>query len=303
MQAIKGENLTWIDIKNPQDPDVRWLKKRFRFHPLVLKEILPPIDYPKIENFGDYLFITIFYPYFDRETSSTVPFELDIIVGKDFLVTVHYKDIVPLKAVFDKCNLYKEIREEYTDEGSGELLYRIIRGIFQACFPKLGHIKDNINEIEADIFNKEYRESVNRISLVKRDIIGFQRIISPQKIVLEKLIEESEKFFGKKLTPYFHNLLSQHDQINGILKTQYQTLFALDSTNESLLTNRTNEIIKILTLFSVVVFPLTLLAAIFGMNTDYLPFVGKEGDFWIITGIMLGGMVLMLGFFKFKKWI
>jgi len=303
MQIIKAKKLIWIDIKKPKEEDVEWLKKNFDLHPLVLKEILPPIDYPKLENYGNYLFITLFYPYFDRKTFSTLPFELDIIVGKNYLITLHYKDIVPLKAIFDRCNLYEDIREEYTDEGAVELLYRIIQGILSACFPKLSHIKQNIDEIEKAIYRKEYQQTVNKISLVKRDIIGFQRIITPQKLVLQKLVAEIPKIFGEKFIPYYHNLLSLYEQVRGILNTQSQTLNALDSTNQSLLTTRTNEIIKTLTIFSVIVFPLTLLAAIFGMNTTYLPFVGSPYDFWIISGIMVGATIFMLAIFKLKKWI
>ncbi len=255
MQIIKAKNLTWIDIKNPQEEDVQWLKENFKLHPLVLKEILPPIDYPKIENFGKYLFITLFYPYFDKETFRVMPLELDIIVSKNYIITIHYKDIVPLKAIFDRCNLYEEIREEYTDEGAGELLYRIIQGILSACFPKLGHIKQNIDNIEKAIFAKSYRETVTRISLVKRDVIGFQRIIETSKLALENLSKEVPQVFGQYFLPYFHNLIGLYEQISSILATQYRTISSLESTNQSLLTTRTNEIIKLLTIFSVIVFP------------------------------------------------
>ena len=303
MQIIKAKNLTWIDIKNPKDEDLQWLKKNFKLHPLVLKELLPHLDYPKIENFGNYLFIVLFYPFFDRKTSRTIPFELDIIVSKNYIITNHYKDIVPLKAIFDKCNLYEDIREEYTDEGPAELLYRIINGIFLACFPKLSHIKQNIDGIENQIFQKEYKKTVPQTSLIKRDIIGFQRIIEPQKLVLTNLAQEAQTLFNKKFLPYFHNLISLHNQIQGILNTRHKTLSALESTNQLLLTTKTNEIIKVLTIFSVIVFPLTLLAGIFGMNTSYLPFVGTPRDFWIIFGTMIGGAAAMLIFFKIKKWI
>ncbi|MCD6528501.1 magnesium transporter CorA family protein [bacterium] len=302
-QIIKAKNLTWIDVKKPKRSDIQWLKEHFRLHPLVLKELLPPLDYPKIENFGNYLFIVLFYPFFDRKSFRTIPFELDIIVSKNYIITNHYKDIVPLKAIFDKCNLYEDIREEYTDEGPAELLYRIINEIFLACFPKLSHIKQNIDRIERQIFQKKYKETVAQISLVKRDIIGFQRIIEPQKLVLTNLAEEASNLFNKKFLPYFHNLISLYDQIHSILNTRHKTLDALDSTNQSLLTTKTNEIIKLLTIFSVIVFPLTLLAAIFGMNTTYLPFVGRPSDFWIICSIMMAGVVVMLVFFKVKKWI
>ncbi len=303
MQIIKAKDLTWVEIKNPKDKDLKWLKEKFNLHPLVLKELLPPLDYPKIENFGDYLFIVLFYPFFDKKTSQTIPFELDIIVSKNYIITSHYMDIVPLKAIFDKCNLYEDIRKEYTDEGPAELLYRIINGILLASFPKLSHIKQNIDNIEKQIFQKEYKETISQTSLIKRDIIGFQRIIEPQKLVLTNLIKEVQPLFNKKFIPYFHNLISLYNQVESILTTRHKTLDALESTNQSLLTTKTNEIIKLLTIFSVIVFPLTLLAAIFGMNTTYLPFVGKSGDFWIIFAIMAVGTIGMLSFFKFKKWL
>lgn len=303
LQIIKAKKITWIDIKNPTESDLEWLKKKFNLHPLVVKELLPRLDHPKIENFGNYLFIVLFYPFYDKKTFRTIPFELDVIVSKDYIITNHYENIVPLKAVFDKCNLYEDVKEEYTQEGTGDLLYRIIRGILTACFPKLSHIKQNIDEIEQAIYEKEYRKSVNKISLVQRDIIGFQRIIEPQELVLQRLTEESEKFFNKKLLPYFHNLTNLYDQVNGILNMRSKTLSALESTNQSLLSTQTNEIIKLLTIFSVIVFPLTLLAAIFGMNTTYLPFVGDSNDFWIILGAMIVGAGIMLAFFKQKKWV
>ena len=148
MQIIKSIKLTWIDIKGPTSPDMEHLKNNFNLHPLVLKEIMPQIDYPKIENYGDYLFLVIFYPFFDKETSSTLPFELDIVIGKNFFITNHYRDILPLSALFHDCNLYPEKMEQFSDEGTGELLYRVVNEILQACFPKISHIKQNIDEIE-----------------------------------------------------------------------------------------------------------------------------------------------------------
>jgi len=303
MQKIKTKTLTWVDIKSPTEKDVSWLKSNFKLHPLVLKEILPPLDQPKVENFGDYLFIVFFYPYFDKANCRTVPFELDIIVSKDYIITIHQKDILPLKALFDECNLYQEKSQKYTDAGSGELLYRILRELIYSCFPKLTHIKNNIEEIEERIFNGEHKQIVNQISLAQRDVIGFQRVIETQDLMVKELALVSDKFFGKKFTPYFRNLIGLYRNVEAILQARAKTLNSLDSTNQSLLTTKTNEIIQLLTIFSVIVFPLTLLAAIFGMNTKYLPLVGMKHDFWIVSGVMVLGAFIMLVLFKRKKWL
>ena len=300
-QIIKSKSLTWIDIKNPDENDLDWVKKSFKLHPLVLDELLPKLDYPRIENFGDYLFIVLFYPFFDKNTKTTTPLELDIVVSKDYIITSHYKNIVPLKAVFDKCNLYEEYREDYTSDGSGELVYRIIRQILSACFPKLTNMKRSIDEIEEAVYEKRNNKAVGMISLVQRDIIGFQRIIEPQELVLENLSKEAEHFFDKKLLPYFNSLNNLYKRVASVLNSRVKTLKALDSTNEALLTTRTNEIIKLLTIFSVIVFPLNLFAAIFGMNTR-MPLVNHPYGFWVITGMMGIGVFLMLLFFRHKKW-
>ncbi|MBU2579127.1 magnesium transporter CorA family protein [Patescibacteria group bacterium] len=306
MQTIKTENLTWVDVKAPSKEDVKWLGEKFFLHPLVQKEILPPLDYPKIENFDDYFFIVLFYPFFDKETCQNIPFEIDIIVSKNYIITFHDKDIVPLRKIFIKCNLYKNIRDKIFKEDTGLLLYSIIQEILDACFPKMKHIKQNIEEIEKTIYQKEskkYKKTAMQIALVKRDIIGLQQIIELQKMVLQELAKESKKMFSQNLIPYFNRLINTHNYINSILNVHRKTFSALNSTNQSILTNRTNEIVKILTMASIIVLPLSVVASILGMNTKYLPIVGLKGDFWIVLAIMATGILGLIGFFKAKKWI
>jgi len=119
---------------------------------------------------------------------------------------------------------------------------------------------------------------------------------------LQNLIKECQLYFPKKLLPYFHNLLNLYEQVKSLLETNEKTLLSLESTNQSLKDTKTNEIMKILTLFSVIVFPLTLLAALFGMNTKILPLVGMPYDFWVVIGIMLLGAFGIVAGFKIKKW-
>ena len=300
---IETKSLKWIELQKPTQEDIEWLEKNFKLHPLVTKELLPPLDYPKVERFEDYLFIVLFYPLFNKETRETIPLELDIIIGKNYIITNHYQSIVPLKAIFDQCNLYEDKREEYTDEGPAELLYRIINEILQACFPKLSHIKEKIDAVEKEVFSGAYKKAVTEIAFIGRDIIDFQRTMEPQKLVLEALPTEVKEIFGKRTLPYFHALIISYNRVNSLLSTYQSTLNSIDTTNQSLLSTRTNEIVKLLTIFSVIVFPLTLIAGIFGMNTKYLPIVGIKGDFWWILGIMMFGVFVMIFFFKKKKWI
>jgi len=303
IQIIENKHFKWVDIKAPTEEDLKFLNKDFKLHPLVLKQLLPRVDFPKVEKFDNYLFLVLFYPSFDTKTNSAMPLELDIIVSKKYIITNHYKDIVPLKFVLDECNLYEDKKEDYMKDGPGLLTYYIVRKFLTASFPKLSTIKDTITTIEHSIYNKsDYTKTVIKIAELQRDLIGFQKIIEPHKLVLANLAEMTRDIFDKKTEPYFRHLVNLYNHIENIAQSNEKTLNSLDTSNQSLLNTRTNEIIKVLTIFSVIVFPLTLFASLFGMNTS-LPLVKHEHSFWIVLGIMAVGVFLMLGIFRTKKWI
>ena len=249
------------------------------------------------------MFLIMHYPVYSKERRETRPRELDIIVTKNAVITVHYRSIVPLKSLFDKCNLYDEAKKTYM-QTPGYLLFYILSGLWKSGLLKLDRINMKIDQIEEKIFHGKEKNIVTEISLTKADIINFWRIVSPQEESLQSLLEEKNlSFLGKDLAPYFSDVMGDFSQTKHSLITYRETIQALEDTNNSLLSNKMNEIIKLLTIFSVIVFPLTLLAAIFGMNTAYLPFVGRENDFWILSGIMIAGVLVMIGIFKKAKWL
>lgn len=301
-RIIKGPKVTWVDIQDPVPEDIQYLKRKFNFHPLVLGELIPPGHRPKVERQKNYLFMILYYPVYSKEKRETRPRELDIILTKDTVITSHYRSILPLKALFDSCNLYKEARENYMSISAGHLLYYILSGFWKNCLIKLSRIDKRLTEIEEKIFQGKEKEMVWEISLAKADIINFWRIIEPQGEIMQSLNSEGVKFFDQQLAPYLSDLLGSYGQSWNALKTYKETISALEETNQSLLSTKTNEIIKLLTIFSVIVFPLTLLASIWGMNVE-LPFSNSPVGFLIILLMMFGLTGLMLLFFRIKKWI
>lgn len=303
MRIVKSPTITWIDIKPPTEEDVEYLKKNFSFHPFILKSVLPPIRHPRFENYGDYLFLVLHFPFFRNTYKKSKSNEIDILVTKDTLVTIHYHTILPLHSLLTNVTLYKEKREEFTDEGVGEILYRLLNEFLIFSFPKLDIIDEKIDEIERQIFEGKQKEAIEEISVLKYEIIDFQRIIQPQIIVFESLKKASKDIFGGHFYPYFNELFNRFLTIREILQTHHQTLNELEQTNSNLLSIRTNEIIKILTIFTVILTPLALIANIYGMNTTYLPFTGKNFDFWIVLGIMTFFLFGIIVYFKRKKWM
>ncbi len=303
IKTIKYKKITWIDIQRPEEKDIEYLQTNFNFHPVILSELIPPSYFSKVKKYDNYIYFIFYYPFHHYIKRQIRARELDVLITKNVLITSHYQPIAPLKAVWDACNLYKQERKKYLGQGTGFLLYSILDKSFSECLLKLNRIEKRIAFVENEIFAGKEKEMVKEISIIKREIVDFYRIIEPQRPVIDSLVIEGEKFWGKRLTPYFSNLASYFGVCWNRIRNFQDTIKVLEETNNSLLTNKINEIIKVLTIFSVIVFPLTLLAAIFGMNTTYLPFVGYKYDFWIVLGIMFAGVLFMLGIFKKKKWL
>lgn len=298
-KKITSEKITWIDIMAPTEKDLEYLERNFNLHPFVTKSVLPPIHHPRFENYEYYLFLVLHYPFFEKEIKETRGRELDLIITKDTIITIRYNNIAPLQSFFTKLNLYEKERKEFTDEGAGEVLYRLLYQLLRNSFPKLDHISEKIDSIEKEIFKEQrQKEVIEQISDLKYDLINFKRIIQPQLTVFQNLKEESGKFFGENFEPYFNELLNCFLTIKEVLDTHHRTLNELEETNANLLSIKTNKIIKVLTIFTVVIAPLTLIASIYGMNLDYAPL----RSFWPIITMMAIAALIMVTFLRGKKW-
>ncbi len=302
-KIIKGPKVTWVDIRDPNEKDIRYLREHFNLHPLILGEIIPRGHRPKVEHYSNYLFMILHYPIYSKEKRETRSRELDIIVTKDVLITSHYKSILPLKSLFDTCNLYKEEQKKYMSEEAGHLLFFLLNEFWENCLTKLTRIDKRIDETEKHIFSGKQKEMVLEISLIKTDIINFWRIIEPQQQILESLSREGTSFFGAKLAPYFADLLGTYDKAWNQLKTFKETMVSLEQTNQSLLSSKINEIMQVLTVFSVIFLPLTLIASIWGMNIPNMPFTFSSLGFWIIIILMVVLTGAMTFYFHKKKWL
>ena len=185
----------------------------------------------------------------------------------------------------------------------GELLYYLLSGLFLSSFQELEKMDKIISAMENVIFKERNRDYVEDISLLRREILDFRRAINPQQSVLESLEEEGKVFLGKNMQPYVGRIIGDYLRIWHILENHKETIEALHETNESLLSLRMAEITKNLTIMAFITFPLTLIASLFGMNTEVLPIAGAPHDFWIILAVMAVGIVGMFVFFRWKKWI
>jgi len=303
LHLVQHNGLTWIDIQNPKQADLNYLKENFTFHELVLEELSHPGHRPKVEHHDDYLFMVLYYPVLAKKTRETFSRELDIMVTKTHIITSHFETIIPVKGLFDQVNLYEKSKEEYMSETTGHLLFYIIHSLLESALTKLEYIKDEVDYIEDGIFKGEERKMVFEISKTKRDIIDFRRILAPQATVIESLVNEGRNFFGAELTPHFEDLRGTFGIVWNEIQDHTETINALAETNESLLSTKINEIIKVLTVVSVIFLPLTVVASVWGMNIQNMPLTGSATHFWIILAAMGVIIISMLIYFKKRNWL
>ena len=187
-------------------------------------------------------------------------------------------------------------------ESPGALLRFIIEMLLETCFPKLDHISGKLDYIEDQIFAGHEKDMVFEISLVKRDILNFRRTMKPQRSVFESLAQKDFKLIESGLKPYYQDLIGTNIRIWNNLESYKETIESLEETNNSLLSNKLDMTMKILTIFSAVMLPMTVYSNILAMSAD-IPFGKDPNAFWIHLVIMLILSMVTISIFKIKKWL
>jgi len=306
IETIKTDKVTWLNITQAGKKEIDYLDKNFKFHSLDLEDSYASrfAQRPKINKHSNYLFLILLFPFYNRKRREILTSEIDLFITPNHLITVHNEKLTPLINFFNLCKIDLEERNKYFNETPTKLLYEVLNRLLLSCFPMLDHISLDIENIEKKIFTGFERQMVKEILIIKRNIINFRKTMQAHKDTLKKILKINSQYFsGKQLNVYYENLIDHTKNIWDILENQKETINALEDTNNALVSFKLNDIVKTLTIFSVIVFPLTLFAAIFGMNATSMPIVGKPFDFWIILSIMALTSIGILIYFKRKRWL
>jgi magnesium transporter len=306
IHSIKERKLTWFYIEKPTSNEVEFLAQRFHFHPLDLDDVLSRIQRPKIDEYEDYLFMVLHFPVFDKQNRITKPSELDIFIGENYVVTVHCSgDLKPLAKFFQECETDKESRERYLGRSSGFLLYHILDRMVSSCFPILDKLTQNIDDIQDAIFTKAVLETERQISLIRRDLISFRRVIHPQIAVIETLEKEGYPFLNEEQEIYFGDIADHIRKIWDGLEDCKEVADGLAVTSHWLTSDRIQEVMRVLTIVMIMTLPTALLTSFYGMNIA-LPgglVPGSLRTFCILLSVIV---LISLGIFFFlrhRRWI
>ncbi len=302
MQEIKSDKIKWIDIKEPNADDVLSIQKKFKLHPLIVEEFATPTLRPKASEYDGCLYLAIHIPLFDTANKTTYPGEVDIVICEGTLMTAHDKDIYQLTRFFNDLKASRREREKYMNKSPGALLHSLMELLLESCFPKLDHITKKLDYIEEEIFAGHEKEMVQELSIVKRDILNFRRTMKPQRSVFESLAQKEYALIEPELKAYFQDLIGTNVRIWNALESAKETVESLEATNNSLLSNKLDMTMKVLTIFSAVLLPMTVYSNILAMSAR-IPFGDNPHAFWIHATIMLLIAFITITLFTIKKWI
>ncbi len=302
VRSIRHRNMVWVDIIHPGEPEIQWLRAHYNFHPLHLDDTLSKIQRPKVDVTEGYVFIVMHFPVYSKLARVTTPSEVDIFVGRDYVITAHQGNLRPLIRFFNQCLEDPQARAQAMERSTPYLVYLILDKLVDYCFPILNKIAANIEQVEDSIFEENVRRTIQEISIIRRDIIAFRRIIKPLLPVVANLDRKLQPFAQEDMEEYFGDILDHLNKIWDTLEDYKEVIEGLSDTINSLTSNRINEIIKVLTLISVILLPLTVISSIYGMNIS-LPAQEHPYAFEMVVGVMLLVIISMLAFFRWRKWI
>ena len=299
---IEHEGVSWYDLRRPGTAEIAYLKEHFPFHQLDLEDAGSRVQLAKRDEYPSYLFLIFHFPVFDERTRLTRASQVALFAAASYIVTIHLGELRPLTKLLQDCDSSEEVHQEYMGFGSGYLLYRVIGGLVEYSFPILNRLIEEVDALEARLFERRSRILTQDLAFLRRDILSYRRSARPQIPVLEALESKGFAFLELNSDVYFGDLADQMRRIWVELEELKEVGEGLQDTHAQLTSQHTNEVIRVLTVFASVMLSLTVITGFYGMNVA-LPL---EGHRWAF-GAILGAMgVFSVGLFLFlvrRRWL
>ena len=307
---LSASGVTWVHLLGPTTEEAQQLATRFGWHPLDVEDVLSRRQRPKVDVYpgdddgrGGYLFTVLHFPVYDGSVRRLNAAELDAFIGPDYIVTLPAVELRPVSLLFRRAAESQDFREQLLSRGSGRLLYEVLDDLYDYCFPILDKIGFKLEQIDEEISvaGEGAKELVRGIHRVKQEIISYRKIVKPQRPTLRQLERQIDRLLPE-LELYFDDLVDASERIWDLLDNYKEVVEALEDTNESLISHQQNDILYVLTIFLVVLTPLSFITGFFGMNVHF-PGYNSWSTFFAALGLMAVTVIGMLGFFRWKRWL
>jgi len=302
IETIKIGTLRWHHIVNPSDENLNYLRDNFHFHPLDIEDCKEEYNQrPKIDVYDDYYFLILHFPDFDKYNRFLRVREVKIFWGEDFLITIG-KSHWAVADMFREAKALDEKDEDIEIGTSDALLYTILERLMKATQKIIKRIGDDVDSINRALFDFKAQQTIERISFIRKNIILLNTMFKPQLPLFARFESKQIEGYADNMEDYWSNILDYYKQMWDMTEDYAELIEGLSRTFDSMQANRTNEIIKILTLISSTLLPLTFLTGLYGMNVN-LPLQDDPRSFWIVISVMLAIVGFMYFLFKRKNWM
>lgn len=302
VDTISFGTLKWHHITNPTVEDLDFLRDNFHFHPLDIDDCSSFVQRPKIDIYDDYFFLVLHFPLLDKRTSLVKTEETKIFWGQDFIITVANSHYV----VQDLFNLIKlnpeELEEDAISGTSDAILYKVLYRMMKETFLLVERLGTEIDFINRELFEAKSEKIIEQISRFRKNIIQLNTIFKPQLRLFHKFESGEVRGFAEDMEDYWGNILDFYQKMWDMIDDYGELVAGLSNTFDSLQANKTNEIMRVLTIISTIVLPLTFITGLYGMNVK-LPFGNLSFAFWIIMALCVGVIVGLLFSFRRKRWM
>jgi|WetSurMetagenome_2_1015567.scaffolds.fasta_scaffold54264_2 magnesium transporter len=299
--AKETAHVTWIDINSYQHlNDLKYLGECFQLHPLVLEDILNSDQRPKVEDFGDYLFIIAKMLHHDEKTNIVLTEQISFILGNNYVISLHENDTDIFAPVRQRLkNSSGRIRKAKADY----LAYALLDIIVDNYFLVLEQLGEVVEDLEEELVTSPGPATLNKIYSLKRNTILIRRAVWPLREVVSKLDRSDSALIEENTFLYLRDVYDHVTIAMDSIETYRDILSGILDIYLSSISNRLNEVMKVLTIIATIFIPLTFIAGVYGMNFKYMPELEWHYGYFMIIGIMLSVALIMLHFFKRRGWI
>ncbi|HEX3142830.1 MAG TPA: magnesium/cobalt transporter CorA [Pyrinomonadaceae bacterium] len=301
-ELLKDEKtVIWVDMDKPTEADDQILLNVFRFHPLTVEDCRETRNYPKVEEFPGYLYFILHGVQADTSPDHFNTIELDAFIGSNYVITYHHDE-------FRSINNVKKLLSTspvLCQRGAAFLIHQIFDQIVDYYSPVLDDFDERIAKLEDDIFtmSRPNKAILEEIMDLKRGVLRLRRITGRQREVILRASRGEFSLIPAQLLPFYRDIYDHIMRVTDMAESYRDLLSGALDAYMSVVGNRMNEIMKVLTVFSAVMLPLTFIAGVYGMNFDYIPELHKEYGYFVVWGVMLTVAVVMLTIFWRAGWI
>lgn len=287
VNTYKFQKMTWIDLESPTRDEVRALMKEYDIHPMAAEELLLPSARSKVDRYDDFIYLILHLPV-RKHSHKNDRQELDVIIGKNFLVTARYDAIDALHKFAKMFEVNSVLsRNGLLGESAGYAFYYMMREVYHALGDELESVKDSLDEIESSTFAGREQEMVFEISQMSRDMLSFKHAMNLHHDILESFSQAARTFFGEDYGHYAQALQGEYMKVEKAIHALSEFLAEVRQTNNSLLETKQNRNINRLTMITIVVAIVNIPILLFAIDFRHVPIIGMPNDFWIFTGFIV----------------